>query len=131
MAGVEAYREDIREPLRPGEAITFRWSIRANEAGTYQGVVWLRLELVPKNGGQLEERLLLARTIEIKAVTVLGLPADMARFLGGAGLALSSVLGYPFIQNWIAERIKRRKVKSKGAPPPKPESKEVRDAEEK
>ncbi len=122
MAGVEAYREDIREPLRPGEPVTFTWSIRADEAGTYRGVVWLRLELVPKNGGQIEEMLLLARTIEIQAVTVLGLSGSLARILGGAGLILSTALGYPFIQNWVAGWLKRRRGKGQ---PPKSQSQEV------
>jgi hypothetical protein len=115
MAGVEAYREEIREPMRPGESLTFRWSIRASEAGDYRGVVWLRLELVPKAGGATEEMLLLARQIEVRAITVLGLPADLARILGGAGLVLSTVLGYPFIQGRVEEWLKRRKGKGLSA----------------
>ncbi len=122
MAGVEAYREDIRQPMRPGEPVAFTWSIRADEAGASRGVVWLRLELVPKNGGQIEEILLLARTIEIQAVTVLGLSGSLARILGGAGLILSTALGYPFIQNWVAGWLKRRRGKGR---PPKSQPQEV------
>lgn len=135
LAGMEAYRENIREPLRPGQTIRFPWSIRANEAGTYQGVVWLRLELTPKNGGQTEEMLLMARTIEIKVVTVLGMPGNLARFLGGAGLVISTVLGYPFIQARIAEWQKRRKGSGprtgRRSPQAKPVTEEVRAPEEK
>jgi hypothetical protein len=87
-------------------------------------VVWLRLELVPKNGGQIEEMLLLARTIEIQAVTVLGLSGSLARILGGVGLILSTVLGYPFIQNWVTGWLKRRRGKGQ---PPKSRPQEVRE----
>lgn len=107
MAGMEAYREDIRQPLSPGRPVVFRWSIRANEAGLYRGVVWLHLELVPKNGGPIDELLLLARPIEIQAVTVLGLPGDVARILGGLGVVVSAVLGYPAIQRWVGAGLKR------------------------
>jgi hypothetical protein len=134
LAGMEAYRENIREPMQPGQTITFPWSIRANEAGTYQGVVWLRLELTPKGGGQTDEILLMARTIEIKVVTILGMSGGLARFLGGVGLVAGTVLGYPFIQARIAEWQKRRKGSGPRAgrrsPPAKPVT-EVHSPEEK
>lgn len=108
LAGMEAYREDIREPLRPGQPVTFQWSVRANDPGVYRGVVWLRLELVPKNGGPVDEMLLLARPIDVRVVTVLGLPGDVARILGGVGLVASTLLGYPFIQRLVAPLFQRK-----------------------
>lgn len=125
MAGIEASREDIREPLLAGQPVTFLWSIRANEAGTYRGVVWLRLELVPKAGGPIDEVVLLARPIEVKAVTVFGLPGSTARILGGVGVLLSTVIGYPIIQDWIKAWLKRRKGKNQPPAPPQPGTTEV------
>ncbi len=117
MAGVEAYREEMREPLRPGREVTFRWSIRATEAGLYRGVVWLHLELVPKEGGTIEQQLLMARNIEVEAVTVFGLSGGLARSLGALGLVASTLLGYPFIQRQIDAWLKR-KEKAPSQPPP-------------
>lgn len=116
MVGMEADRNDIREPLRPGQPVTFYWSVRASEAGRYRGVVWLHVELVPKDGGNTEEILLLARPIEINAVTVLGMPGDLARILGMIGVFVSTVIGYPFIQKWIESWQNRKK--SAGSQPP-------------
>jgi len=104
LAGVEAYREEMRQPLLPGKGVSFRWSIRASEAGAYRGVVWLHLELIPKGGGEIGQVLLLARQIEIQVVTVLGLPGGLARVMSLGGFTLSAVLGYPFVQNWIKKR---------------------------
>jgi hypothetical protein len=115
MAGMEAYRENLREPLLPGKPATFRWSIRANEPGIYRGVVWLRLELVPRAGGTVSEQLLLSRPIEIQAVTILGLSGSMARLLGGIGLIASTFLGYPFIQRWIENWRQGRKKQATGS----------------
>lgn len=120
LAGMEAYRENLREPLLPGNPVTFRWSIRANEPGIYRGVVWLRLELVPKAGGAVSEQLLLSRPIEIQAVTILGLSGSMARFLGGIGLIASTFLGYPFIQRWIENWRRGRKNQPSHAEVEKP-----------
>lgn len=110
MVGLEADRNDMREQLRPGRPVTFYWSIRASEAGRYRGVVWLHVEMVPKNGGNVEEILLLARPIEINAVTVLGMPGDLARILGMLGVFVSTVIGYPLIQKWIESWQNRRKT---------------------
>jgi len=129
MAGVEAYREDIREPLLPGKPVVFRWSIRPGEAGVYRGVVWLRLELIPKAGGAIDEMVLMARPIEIQAVTVFGLPGNLARIFGGIGLVASTLLGFPFLQRWIEERLKRSKTarRVRKTAPEKPRDEEVTD----
>lgn len=112
LAGMEAYRENIREPLLPGKPAVFRWSIRANEAGTYRGVVWLHLEMAPKAGGAVNEMLLMASPIEIQTITLLGLPGNLARILAGVGLVASTLLGYPFIQRWF-ERWTEKKKRAK------------------
>lgn len=108
LAGMNALSGDIREPLRPGKPVAFRWSIRAEEPGMYRGVVWLHIEMIPKAGGQAEQQLILARPIEIQAVTVFGLPPILARWMGSLGLVASTALGYPFIQRWLEPLFKRR-----------------------
>jgi hypothetical protein len=118
MAGLEAYRDELREPLRPGRAVAFRWSVRANDAGRYRGVVWLHLELIPRAGGPVERILLMARTIEIEAVTVFGMSGSAARVLGIAGVLLSTVLGFPFIQRQFETWWKRRRGRDAAATSP-------------
>lgn len=115
MAGVEAFREEMREPLLPGRETTFRWSIRANEAGIYRGVVWLHLDLVPKAGGPAVRVLLMAKQIEIEVVTVFGLSGNLARGLGIVGLVLSTALGYPFVQDWV-KKIRQNRGNKRAAP---------------
>lgn len=112
IAGLDSWREEIREPMLPGRPVVFRWSIRAEESAVYRGVVWLHLEFVPKEGGTVERVTLLARPIEIECVSVMGLPGWAARGLGGFGVVVSTLLGYPFIQQFAARIFKRR------GPPP-------------
>lgn len=113
MAGLEVEQEEIREPLRPGKPVTFRWNIRAGEAGTYRGVLWLHLEFVPKNGGDIERMTLLARPVEIETVGLLGLSVQMARGLAGVGLLVGAGLGFPFVQQrfrWVNQNRQRHPV---------------------
>jgi hypothetical protein len=118
MAGMEAYRDDVREPMLPGQEVTFRWSVRPAEAGVYRGIVWLHLEFVPRAGGQVERTLVLSRTIEIEAVSILGLPGGLVRVLGVLGLVISTLLGYPFIQNLVGACLKKRNKPDSAAPAP-------------
>jgi len=98
ISGMQVAQEEIREPLRPGKPATFRWNIRAGEAGKYRGVLWLHLEFVPKHGGDIERMTLLARPVEIEAVSILGMPVYLARGLAGLGLLAGAGLGFPFVK---------------------------------
>jgi hypothetical protein len=109
IAGLDAWREEIREPMRPGKTVTFRWSIRAQESGVYRGLVWLYLDFVPKDGGEVEQVILLSRPFQVEAVSILGMPGWAARSLGGAGMLVSTVLGYPFVQPLIG-RLRRQRA---------------------
>lgn len=100
LAGLETRREDVREPLLPGRPTTFRWTVRAGGPGVYRGTIWLHLQLVPKNNGPVDELLILARPIEIRVVNVMGLPGNIARILGGVGIVISALLGYPLLRDW-------------------------------
>lgn len=114
VAGLETWRDEVREPMRPGIPVTFRWSIRADESGRYRGVLWLWLEFVPKNGAQPERVTVLSKALEIQAVTLLGLSGVMARWLGGAGVVVSSILGFPLIENvlkWLWSRKRQEAQK--------------------
>lgn len=101
--------ETASQPLRPGQSVTFYWSVRSAEAGKFRGVVWFYLRFVPLAGGLESERTVSAQTIEIEVVSFIGLRAGPARLLGLAGAFLSSVLGLPFLEDslrWLWKRVK-------------------------
>ena len=102
MAGVEMIPSDtVREPLLPGEKVTFFWSVRPTEVGTYRGTVWLYLRFMPKDGGDSLTRTLSAQFVEIEATTFMGLDAPTARWLGAIGAFFSSVFGLPFFEEIV------------------------------
>lgn len=110
LAGAEVARSEIQEPLLPGREVIFRWNICITKAGVYRGKVWLHLDLVPRDGAPVERVLLLARPIEVEAVTVFGLSAGLARWAGLAGIALGASIGYPFLRRlWKNQAAKRRR----------------------
>jgi hypothetical protein len=107
MVGLGAWREPLREPLRPGRPVTFRWALRADETGESRGVVWLSLEFVPQAGGEVQKMVLLSRPITLEAITVVGLPGWLGRILGGAGLAVSALLALSLVVPTLSARKKR------------------------
>ena len=99
MSGLRASEETYKQPVRPGEAVAFRWEVQPDAEGIYQGAVWLHMEFVPKEGGPVEETLLLSRPIEIHSVTLLGYSRRQVQIFGWAGLLLSAAFAYPSLRN--------------------------------
>jgi hypothetical protein len=100
LAGVEVNPSGlVSETLRPGQKVTFSWSVSPDEVGTYRGTVWFFLRFIPLAGGAEEERALAALPIEVEAVSFFGLHAGPARWLGLIGSFLGGVLGMPFLED--------------------------------
>ncbi len=111
MAGVQVNPFGaISESLRPGQTVTYYWSVRAEDVGIYRGTLWFYLNFVPLDGGPAQRQALSAQKIEIEAVNFFGLKAQPARFLGAAGTLVSAILGMPFLEGtlkWLWRRVKR------------------------
>lgn len=102
MAGVEIVPPDVvSEPLLPGEKVTFYWSVRPEDAGSYRGRIWLYLRFTPKEGGDDLTRTISAQSIEIEATTFLGFDARAARWAGAIGSFISGLLGMPFFEEIV------------------------------
>jgi hypothetical protein len=111
LAGVEVQPSGtVSETLLPGQTVTFYWSIRPADVGHYKGTVWFYLRFIPKDSSPESRQALSAQLIEIDAVAFLGLKATYVRWLGLFGTILSSVLGFPFLEDalkWIWKRVRK------------------------
>jgi hypothetical protein len=112
LAGMQVRPADsIFEPLKPGQSVTFYWSIRPTEPGKYAGTVWLHLNFREKST-RTESRIpLSAQIIEIEAVDFFGLPVGVVRTSGLIGSVVGGILGFPFLEQiltFIFGRKKRR-----------------------
>ena len=104
--------EKVSEPLLPGQAVTFFWSVRPQDAGRYRGTVWLFLRFVDRSSGEESEKALSAQRVEIEATTFWGLEANTARVAGGVGSVIGSVLGFPFVDDiikFLFGKLKKKK----------------------
>lgn len=102
----------ISEPLLPGQSVTFYWSIRPQEAGSYRGTIWLSLRFVNKLNGGETQKVLSVQQVEIDATTFLGFKANTARAAGGIGSIVAGILGFPFaddILKFLWKHVKRSK----------------------
>lgn len=103
MAGMQVQPGGtISEPLTPGGSVTFYWSVRPEKSGKFEGTAWLHLRFLPKDGGQESRIPVSVQFLEIEATSFLGfLPGSTARGLGALGSILGSVLGFPFIDDFV------------------------------
>ena len=105
MAGLQVSPDGaVRQTMLPGQTLIYYWSISPTQPGTYRGTLWVYLDLVPKTGGEMDQRTLIAHRIDIQSNTVLGLSAVTARWFGAGGAVFSSILGFPFLER-ILERL--------------------------
>lgn len=112
LAGVEVKPEgEVNAPLEQGQSVTFFWSVRPAEAGTFRGTVWLYLLFTPKAGGEETRLPVSAQLIEINSTSLFGLGGGAARTLGAIGSVVGSVLGFPFFGDIVRFFWKRRRKK--------------------
>jgi len=116
MAGMEVQPPGtISEPLTPGNSVTFFWSVRPTESGSYEGTAWLHLRFIPMStlNGEQESRIAVsAQFLEIEARSLLGfLNGGLARGIGALGSLFGSVLGFPFVDDflkWIWRKLRQK-----------------------
>lgn len=112
MAGLEIQPQGVvKQPMQPGVPVVFVWSLSPSHPGNFRGMLWLYLNLIPKAGGAQDQRALLARPVEIQAVTVLGMTAPLARWIGAIGSVFSFIFGIPFLEDALRGLWKRSKTK--------------------
>lgn len=103
---------EIREALHPAQRAKFAWSVSPPQAGTFRGMVWLHLIFKPKQGGNEERRALSAQRIDIRAVNLLGLSGNAARWMGVIGAFLGSWLSFDSITDLFGKLWKKRRKKN-------------------
>lgn len=110
LAGIEGAeeRQGPRE-VHPGEAVTFTWSLRPQESGTFRGAAWMELTFEPRAEGEKMQMTLPPQTLEIRVVNLFGLDGRTARLLGAVGSLLGAVFSVDDVLAWLRERWQRRK----------------------
>jgi hypothetical protein len=102
LAGVQIRPSElISAPLAQGESAVFYWSIRPNEVGVYRGTIWFYLRFVDKSNGEESRKTVSAQIVEIEAVNLLGLSANLARTTGLVGSLVGTVIGFPFFEDLL------------------------------
>lgn len=110
LAGMEVSPSGATfEPLKPGQSVTFYWSIRPRETGTYRGTAWMHLIFANKLSGEESRIAVSAQLVEIEAVDFFGLSVNVARTSGVIGSVIGGVIGFPFLEDILKFLFKKRK----------------------
>jgi hypothetical protein len=110
VAGMQVSPPDLSsQTLAPGQTVRFFWSIRPEEVGTYRGTIGLYLRFVDKVSGEESQTAVSAQIVEIEAMNLFGIPANVVRVAGGAGSVIGSILGLPFLEDVVRFLFNRRR----------------------
>jgi hypothetical protein len=101
------------QPLKQGESVTFYWSIRPQETGTYRGTIWLHLNFVERVSGEESRMAVSAQIVEIEAVDFFGFSVNFVRTSGVVGSVLGIIVGFPFLDDIVKFLFSRRKKRRK------------------
>lgn len=112
LAGMEVQPPGIiSENMLPGQSVTFYWIVRPEDAGDYEGMAWLHLRLVPRDGGEETRIPISVQFLEIEVKSLFGfMSGSAARGVGALGSVVGSILGFPFVDDlikWLLGRIRR------------------------
>ncbi len=96
IAGLDVHPEEpVMERLFPGRPVDIYWTVRADEVGTYRGVLQVDLLLMPKTSNDISRLPLAAPRLEIQVVNFLGLSAFWVRLFGWFGTLIGLLLNLP------------------------------------
>ena len=110
IAGLQISPPDlISQTLSRGQSVSFFWSVRPTEVGVYRGTVWFYLRFVDKVSGEESRKAVSAQIVEIEAVNLLGLPANIVRTAGGIGSVVGAIIGFPFFEDIVRFLFRRRR----------------------
>lgn len=113
IAGVEVAPSGLSsQSLEQGQTVTFTWSIRPMDVGVYRGTIWLYLRFVDKVSGEESRKTVSAQDVDIEAVNLFGLSADLARIFGVGGSIIGTIVGFPFFEDIVKYIFNRRKRRS-------------------
>ena len=109
LAGMEVRpAELVSEALTPGNSVTFYWSVRPPDVGTYRGTLWLYLRFVDKQSGAESRNTLSAQIIDIESSNLFGLSGEFARLTGLIGSMVGTIVGFPFFEDVLKLFLRRR-----------------------
>jgi hypothetical protein len=110
IAGVEVAPTGLSsQTLEQGQTVTFFWSVRPTDVGVYRGTIWLYLRFVDKASGEESQKTVSAQDVNIEAVNLFGLSANLARMLGVGGSVIGTIIGFPFFEDIVKFIFGRRK----------------------
>jgi hypothetical protein len=110
LAGMQVQpANSIFEPLKPGQSVTFYWSIRPQDPGEYRGTAWLHLNFREKSTGEESRIAVSAQPVQIEAVDFFGLSVNVVRTSGVIGSVVGGILGFPFLEQILRFVFGKRK----------------------
>ena len=112
VAGIKVSPADpTREAMPSGQSVKFKWQVSTDQAGPYDGTVWLSLRFLPLDGSQASQIPIFIREVGIHSSSLFGLNETMTFVLGGVGVMLAAVIIFDDMIGWVKRWMKNKTTK--------------------
>jgi hypothetical protein len=102
VAGIRVFPANpTRVSMPAGQTVKFKWQISADQAGSYNGTIWLSLRFLPLDGTQASQVPIYIHDVRIQTASLFGMNETMAYSIGGAGIVLGMALVFGDMIKWI------------------------------
>jgi hypothetical protein len=100
-----------RESMPLGQSVKFKWQVSTDQAGSYDGTLWLSLRFLPLDGSQASQIPIYIHEVGIHSSSLYGLNEMMAFILGGVGVMLAAVIIFDDMIGWVKRLMKKKTTK--------------------
>ncbi|MEJ5225099.1 MAG: hypothetical protein WHV44_11640 [Anaerolineales bacterium] len=97
----------VSQTMLPGQTVVFEWQVSPYEAGDVEGAVWVYYRFVVPESGEQEQVLMAVQPVRVRAVTLLGLSAGVARIIGWGGVVLGVILSLPLADEFLRRLLSK------------------------
>ena len=84
--------EELIQPLRVGEKLSFNWQITNNESGEVDGELWIYLKTLSEDRGDVHRVPISILNFRTQSITLFGMTGRMARIIGIIGISFALIM---------------------------------------
>jgi hypothetical protein len=84
--------EELIQPIRIGEKITFNWQIKSDESGEIDGELWIYLKTLSESGGEVHRLPISVLNFKLQFIDLFGMTRRMTRIIGIIGISFALIM---------------------------------------
>lgn len=98
--------EELIQPVRSGQNLTFKWQIAPYQSGDIEGELWIYLKILSADRGDVNRLPISIQSFHTQAVDLLGLTGQTARIFGIMGICIALIMWRTIIGGYASRFLR-------------------------